>query len=158
MQKAYHYGLGRHATDIPPSAIPHVVKWIFLAQPFGVAAPILGRVAFCIYLMGIVGVTSPWKYYSLRALIVVQVILGIICVGIGYGQCGTHMSALWDFQDKTVHCLDANVLMYYAYVQSAVGCFADLYLTVVPAVIVRSLHLERRVKIGLSCLLCLSVL
>lgn len=157
MHEAFHYGWGRHEYYLDQPRRIQSTKWIFISQGHGVLSPMFGRVAFCVYLYNILGVSSPRKRQSLIATIVLQLAINISCTIMIYTQCGTNLQALWNPSVKAV-CLSADVQTNYGYVQSAINSLSDLYLTVLPALIVWGMQTKISIKLGLTALLSLSVL
>lgn len=97
-----------------------------------------------------------WKRNSLIAMIALQVLINVTCVIMIYAQCGSTVAALWGGAEAK--CLDPVVQTDYGYFQSAFNSASDLFLTILPAVVIWSLQLRPLVKAGLSVLLCLSIL
>ncbi|KAK4546600.1 hypothetical protein LTR36_001817 [Oleoguttula mirabilis] len=155
MTEAFHYGWGRHAVYLSELDRTNATKWIFISQGFGVVSPMCGRLAFCIYMSYIIGRTSRWQLYSLHVVSGLQLTINIVCVVMIYTQCGVHVKALWG--GEIAVCLAASVQTDYGYFQSSFNSLSDLYLTILPAVILRSLQLRTSVKAGIAALLCLSV-
>ena len=156
MTEAYQYGWGRHSIYLSDSNRINATKWIFVSQGFGVISPMLGRLAFCFYLHYIVGRTSRWKLNSLYILGTLQLTINIVCIIMIFTQCGVHVKAVWG--GEAAVCLSANVQTDYGYFQSVFNSLSDLYLTILPAVIVWNLQLKTSVKAGIAALLCLSIL
>ena len=152
--ESYQHGFGRHSIFLTSHQQINATKWIFISQGLGVVAPMFGRLSFCLYMLQIVGHSSVWQRWSLLVMMLLQFLINTSCVIMIYAQCGTHVSALWGTEMAT--CLDPIYQTNYGYFQSAFNSFADLYLTLLPALIIWNLEIKPLVKAGLSFLLCLS--
>ncbi|KAK1807303.1 hypothetical protein LTR12_018351 [Friedmanniomyces endolithicus] len=155
MTIAYHYGWGRHTQYLSDYQILNAVKWISVSQGMGVVAPALGRISFCLFMLQIVGLTSRWKRLSLHVTWMSQILINTVCVVMIYTQSGVHVSALWGAE--RAKCLDPSVQTIYGYFQSGFNSLSDLYLTILPAIVIWNLQTQTTLKAGLSALLCLSI-
>lgn len=89
----------------------------YLGQTFGLSATCVGRVAFSIYLLGVLR-AARWQKAILWSLIAAQVITNILSLLIMFLQCPGQGSAIWNMPGKQ-KCWDVRVQAYYAYFQ---GC------------------------------------
>lgn len=125
------------------------------------------------FLLWVSGSDPKIKRWPLYVCMAVQVVVNFVQVFLALAQCGTHLSALWDFTiGYYTFCWNPIIQTYYGYFSgcestqllfviptdtvSAVNTVADLFLTVYPAIIVQHVALTLKSKIGLWLLLCLS--
>ena len=170
-----HNGLGRPASMLSPYQMMQVLKFIYIQIPLATFSGACGRIAFAIFLLGIVGKIYSWQKVALQIIIALQVVVSIIVTIQLVAHCGTNMDALWDPSlAAEAHCQSLSVQENLGYLQtgnvpnitgsgtnahgpSAVNCVCDLCLTIIPLFIVKALRgLQLRARIGLVALLCLS--
>lgn len=107
------YGLGRHTSDISKSDASTVIEYDYLAQTFGIAASCTGRLAFAIYIVGILGVQGIHRIV-LWALMSAQLATNIMSILIMFLQCPGHGSAIWNWPQGG-GCWNPRVQAYYGY-------------------------------------------
>ncbi|RJE18317.1 hypothetical protein PHISCL_09344 [Aspergillus sclerotialis] len=107
------YGLGRHTSDISKSDASTVIQYDYLAQTFGIAASYTGRLAFAIYIVGILGVQGIHRI-ALWALMCAQLATNLISILIMFLQCPGHGSAIWNWPQGG-GCWHPRVQAYYGY-------------------------------------------
>ena len=130
-----------------------------------------GRLSFILLMLQLFG-TNKWSRRALWSLFAIQFIFNGIVVCCLYVQC-KDIRSLWDFSIPST-CWNADVqtvsvqsswppsiyltLQYLGYAHTAFNGATDLFLTCLPATILWSLQMKRSLKIGLCCLLSLSLL
>ncbi|KAI9706884.1 MAG: hypothetical protein M1820_004663 [Bogoriella megaspora] len=139
----------------------------------------LGRISFASFLLAVLGPTDRWFRISLWVIIVVQVLQDAAIIIELFTQCGTHTSALWDPNLNPAElCIPLTLQTFLAYFSSgtpasnhlfmgvghkanyqflAFNSLSDLWLTILPALVLRSLSLHRNTKWALAAVLCLSL-
>ncbi|KAJ5661037.1 uncharacterized protein N7484_000409 [Penicillium longicatenatum] len=173
---AVHYGFGKSSANIGLAHQIEVMKFATVLQAFLIVATGVGRCAFILYLLGIVG-TERKHWLILWFFIALQIIINGISVILMFTQC-PDIRALWNPEYST-GCLPASVQRDYAVVQTCKACldqaikkpanisprsspalnsFTDLYLAVFPLFKFWSLNLRLPVKISLIFLLSLGLL
>jgi len=152
--RACYWGLGRHIYYLSPDQITNVVKYIILMIAPGVLAVALGRISFCLFLLSAVGVTRIVRVI-LWTLLILQALVNVTQIILEYSSCGLHIAALWD---PTIHvkCIPFKSISDYLYFLSAWNTSTDLFLTILPAYLLKDLSIEFRRKIIAIILLCLS--
>jgi hypothetical protein len=174
------YGFGRHVWDINPDHTATVIMYDYLAQTFGIAGGTLGRIAFIVFVVGLLGTRKAYRVI-LWVLVALQIVTNGMFIIILFVQCPGHASAIWS-QDGKGKCWDVRVQAYYGYYQGCTWCHSfrynclnlkklltlastaafnsatDLYLAVFSTYIFWNLNLKLRVKLGLVTLLGLGLL
>ena len=92
--------------------------------------------------------------------IVLQAITNIGSVISFYTQCGAHLEVFWTPSEQKLaplYCFDPVVQTKSGYAVGAFNCLTDAFLTVLPAILIDHTKLSLKRKLGLACLLCLSV-
>jgi hypothetical protein len=121
---AVHHGFGRPVGVLEPSDISKVIEYDYFTQSFGIAGGTLGRVAFILYIIGLLGVTTSHRVI-LWALVVLQPIVNLVFILIIFLQCPGHASGIWAHSGK-VKCWSPRVQAYYGYF---LGCKKALFLS-----------------------------
>ena len=157
---ARKYGLGRHfATLTPEDQQMSLFYIIALCEPLSIIACFLGRISFALFLLYIVGPTDTKKRLALWSVIVIQVVVTLVTLIQVYSQCGSHITALWNFEAASkATCQSPEVQTLIGYVQSAFNSACDIALTVLPALVLWKLNMPLDQKLGLGACLTLSIL
>lgn len=150
------------------------MRYAFLLPGWGIASPMFGRISFCLYMLDFV-VHNKIIKIILWLSIVCQLLFNVATIVVVYSQCGSHFDAIWD-PSISAHCLSPSVQTNVSYFQcgkfdimsypnavrdwraKAWNSFTDLYLTIIPAVLLRTLRIERVKKFTIIFLLSLSIL
>jgi hypothetical protein len=150
------------------------MKALSLCQGWGIASAMLGRIAFCFYLLQFIATTHRFHAAILYFLIGSQALVNALCIILIYAQCGSQVAALWD-HGIPASCWSRLVQRDFGYFQCcmsppktarfssaneipAVNTLADLCLTILPATLVWDMTLTRLKKLGVSILLGASLL
>ena len=159
--QAYHHGLGRHLYYLTEAQLSEAFRFGFFSLAWGFLSPMAGRISFCIFMFWVAGTDPRMKRWPVYCFMVLQVIVNVVAVLVAYLQCGTHLSILWTpelLNEMPHYCLDPGVQTYYGYFQGSFNTLTDLFLTVLPALVVWHTKMSMRAKLALASLLCLSVL
>ncbi|KAJ9618727.1 hypothetical protein H2203_008931 [Taxawa tesnikishii (nom. ined.)] len=117
LDRAHHYGLGRHSKFLSDINFILCHKWITLSEGCGILAPTFGRMSFSVYLLGLIGYASIRLRWALIACIVSQFVTNGITTALVYLQCGTHVAAIWDPR-VPANCLDPSLQNKWGYFHS----------------------------------------
>ncbi|OBT77257.1 hypothetical protein VF21_04112 [Pseudogymnoascus sp. 05NY08] len=149
------HGLGQHVWYLPPARVPKVIIFDYVTQALGLSASCLGRVAFTIYLLQLLG-SSRTQRVMLWILITTQVVTNVVSILIMFLQCPGHGSAIWDRPNQT-KCWGVHVQAYFGFFQGSVNSVTDLYLAAFPTYIFWNLKMKLKAKLGLMALLGLGI-
>ncbi|KAJ5777958.1 hypothetical protein N7520_001204 [Penicillium odoratum] len=94
---------------------------------------------------------------GLWTLFAAQIVTNGITVVCLYAQC-TNIVLLWDSNEGSGTCWNADVQTYLGYAHSAFNGVTDISLTFFPAYMIRNLQMNRWTKLGVGVLLGLSIL
>jgi hypothetical protein len=170
--RGVHWGLGRHIYYLTPIQIQNAIEYVVLMDAPVIVACTLGRTSFCLFLLNTVGAKKSVRVI-LWVTIVLQAIINATHILLLYCSCGLQMDALWDL---SIHakCLSYSSMTDYLYFLgglypfsysasksladylTAWNAFTDLFLTILPAYLLKDLNVERRKKIIIMILLCIS--
>ncbi|CAG7918817.1 unnamed protein product [Penicillium olsonii] len=147
-------GFGQHVWDIQPQ-VPSVIMYDYLAQAFGIVGGTLGRIAFIVFIVGLLGTRRLYRVI-LWGLVGLQLVTNLVLIVILSVQCPGHASAIWAPSGKN-NCWDVRVQAYYGYYQGSFNSATDFYLATFSTCIFWNLNLRLRAKLGLVALLGLGI-
>lgn len=98
------------------SKIVNVLKFVMISMPFGVFAPLLGRISFILFLLSSVITAHNPRRKWLWVLIGLQLVINIIPCILQFTQCEP-ASALWDPLSLIQKCQGAVVVQKFGYFQ-----------------------------------------
>ncbi|KAJ0416691.1 hypothetical protein BJY00DRAFT_316570 [Aspergillus carlsbadensis] len=151
------YGLGACIVDLNYQQIVNVLKYAMISLPFGVIAPLLGRISFILFLLNSVITVHKLRRKLLWGLIVLQTILNIIPCILQFTQCDP-VEALWDPLQLLDGCQGAIAVLRFGYFLGGFNGLTDFSLTIAGLVVIASLKMRRSSKIVLCVILSLSSL
>ncbi|OQO07149.1 hypothetical protein B0A48_07717 [Cryoendolithus antarcticus] len=161
ISRTVHYGLGRHLAFIPAAQREGALRTGFISLAFGHFAPMFGRISFCITLLYLTATDARMRAWPTIVIIGLQVLINAIAVGLVFGQCGNEIDILWTPGKQLLYyqkCWVATIQTKYGYFQGSFNTATDLYLTVVPALLIAHSRLSKKAKAELALFLCLSSL
>ncbi|KAL5343245.1 hypothetical protein BJX70DRAFT_394245 [Aspergillus crustosus] len=151
------WGLGGSFTSLNYTQTVNVLKYVMISMPFGVIAPLLGRVSFILFLLTSVITVHKLRRKLLWVLIALQVVINVIPCIVQFTQCDP-VDALWNPLLLISHCQGAIVVLRYGYFQGAFNALTDLILIMIGLAVIISLKMRRSNKIVLCSILSLSLL
>ncbi|PVH91859.1 hypothetical protein DM02DRAFT_544973 [Periconia macrospinosa] len=153
---AFYLGLGRHINYIPPSQVPSCFKWLWAAEPSNLFALFTVRVSIALFFLRLI----PTHHKTSRRIIWVTIgalAVSDIYVTINYFIQCRPIRKVW-LPDTPGSCI-SNVLYEAApWLYQAVSILSDVVLVSVPLLMLKSLKMPSRTKIGVMCLCGLGVL
>lgn len=160
ISRAVHYGMGRHIIFIPAQQREHTLRDGVISLAWGFLSPMAGRVSFLITMLFLAKTDAKVKRWPIYIFIFLQLAVNIVVLIIFYTQCGREIDILWLASKQNLwatKCWDPRIQTDLGYFQGSINVATDLYLTVLPAVLIEHTRLSRKSKIGLVFLLCLSI-
>lgn len=118
-----HYGLGRHIMYLTPFQIVNALKWQTIAEPLGIMSPTIGRIAFAVYMLKLVGLDRR-KIWTLYFCIVFSAVVNLLCIILIFVQC-EHVQSIYDTHVPG-WCWSKNVQADYGYFQGVCLFFIPL--------------------------------
>lgn len=153
--------MGRHMLDLTTDNRNHALRSGIISLGWGILAPMVARVSFCVTLLYLAGTDTNVKKWPIWIFIVVQLVSNIASVIAFYAQCGSNLDIYWTPSKiammKTA-CWNPAVQTKLGYFAGSINCVTDAFLTVLPAVLIEHTKLSWKRKIGLACLMCLSAI
>lgn len=157
---AWQHGLGRHFQTLTPDQQQTTLYYTAgYLEIFAIVTCMFGRISFCILLLHIIGPSDKIKKWTLWSVIAVQLAITTATVVQIYAQCGSQVTALWDYSVAAqANCQSPQVQTIIGFVQSGINSLCDVVLTVTPVMILWNLQMPTGQKIGLGAMLTLSIL
>ncbi|RHZ58733.1 uncharacterized protein CDV56_106932 [Aspergillus thermomutatus] len=144
------YGYGRPDATVPEPDAMLARKFYIIGQGFLIGCTAMGRAAFVLYLLAILG-GQKWQRIILTALAVMEVIFNFVAIILIFASCSP-VSMLWDYTVVGT-CQPDSIQVDWGYFQSVFNTFVDLYLAVVPTYIFWHLKLKVAIKLSLIALM-----
>ncbi|CAK4033832.1 Hypothetical predicted protein [Lecanosticta acicola] len=158
---AISHGLGRHFAHLSFPELASTIKFGAWSLLPGFLSPVLGRLSFCCTVLWLARTDPRMPLWPIYFFIALQIILNALGMILFYVQCGPDLDTFWTIS-KELHyddyCWSPLVQTKYQYAMGAFNTLFDLFLAIVPAILIEHSRLSRKSKIGLACLLCLSLL
>ncbi|KAL3461997.1 hypothetical protein BJX64DRAFT_299804 [Aspergillus heterothallicus] len=151
------YGLGTSVAELTYQQIVNVLKYAMISMPFGVFAPLLGRISFMLFLLSSVITVHKLRRKLLWGLIVLQTVINLIPCILQFTQCDP-VEALWNPLQLIARCQGAMVVLRFGYFQGAFNALTDLILIMIGLAVIISLKMRMSNKIVLGAILSLSSL
>ncbi|GAB7359185.1 hypothetical protein MBLNU230_g5252t1 [Neophaeotheca triangularis] len=154
-------GLGRHYLYLNDYEKEWSVRWGLLCLIWGFTSPMAARVSYCITLLFLSGTDPLVKKWPTWVFIALQIIFNLGAVVICCVQCGLHLDILWKPEKMPMwdeYCWDPVVQRDYVYFLGAFNTLTDVFLAVLPAMLIIHTTWPLKTKIGLGLVLCLSIL
>ncbi|KAI9695654.1 MAG: hypothetical protein M1820_008501 [Bogoriella megaspora] len=154
-------GLGRHIYYLSDANYPDTLRVGFFSLAWGFLSPLAGRLGFMVFLLFVAGTDPLIKKWWLYVFMSLQLVINVVAVIVAYAWCGNELYILWNpkkqdlFNEK---CFNPVIQTNYGYFQGSFNTLTDLFLTILPALIVWHTKLSFNAKIATGCLLCLSIL
>lgn len=95
---ATHHGLGYHFEGLSAEQQQAALKWtIGYIELFAVITCMFGRMSYCVFLLLLLAPSDMPKKMVLWSVIAVQIAINLVVVVQVYAQCGSKVTALWDY-------------------------------------------------------------
>ncbi|KUJ17169.1 uncharacterized protein LY89DRAFT_73041 [Mollisia scopiformis] len=149
-----HYGTGQHAVDLPPADIPVGLKWWWACEPVYVLSNMCLKFSIGVMLLRIT-VARTHKIIIWTVVVVLEV-YGAFYFFLFVLQCRPSAYFWTRYTGGKGTCIDPTITVDATYVYSAVSCWADWTLAIIPVFIVWNLQMNIRTKVGLSFILAMA--
>ncbi|KEQ66135.1 uncharacterized protein M437DRAFT_27638, partial [Aureobasidium melanogenum CBS 110374] len=149
--------LGRLQPGLSSYPAPQFARALYISHALGFMAPLFGRISFCLYMLRILDISLLTKL-AMRALIVLQLVVNLMMTVLVFTQCGS-FEALWKHGLKpgVPSCIRHDVLRVIALSVVTFNALTDLYMTILPTVVVWKIQaMTARKKCGIAVVLGLS--
>ncbi|KAK4549419.1 hypothetical protein LTR36_006416 [Oleoguttula mirabilis] len=164
VSKAVSTGMGRHMMYLTPDQREDTFRIGALTLVWAFLSPMTGRIGFCVTLLFLTGTDPGVKRWPIWVVIFLQLAVNISTIIVFYTQCGGNVDIMWRIASTgnaalyLEKCENYHVQTDYGYFQGSFNTLTDAFLTALPAILIEHTRLSVRAKLGLSLLLCLSVL
>ncbi|PVH82384.1 hypothetical protein DL98DRAFT_388808, partial [Cadophora sp. DSE1049] len=151
-----HHGTGQHATNLPPTEIPVGLKWWWACEPVYVLSNIALKLSIGVMLIRI-AVAKKHKIIIWTVVVVFEV-YGAFYFFLFVLQCRPSAYFWTQYTGGKGTCIDPTITVDATYAYSAISCWTDWTLAIIPMFIVWNLQMNIRTKIGLSLILAMAAL
>lgn len=120
-----------------------------------------GRLSFSCTLLYLIDTDARIKSWPVYASIFMQAAINIIGVIAFYSQCGSEVDAFWTLEKQLRFdeiCWNPRIQTDYGYFMGSWNTVTDVYLAVLPAILIHHTTMSLKRKVGVAALLCLSFL
>ncbi|MCJ1343544.1 hypothetical protein MMC31_001739 [Peltigera leucophlebia] len=152
--RSVNWGFGKHIYYLSREQVSQAIKYQYMAQPFAYMALVFGRVSFAVSLLMIIA-TNKLRRWILYGLIIGQLLINIIFICLGLGQCSPP-AKYWN-PSIPGSCMSPRVIVAAGYVQGSWNIFTDFALALLPGVIISNLNMKISLKVGLVVLMSLGI-
>ncbi|TVY40375.1 Satratoxin biosynthesis SC1 cluster protein [Lachnellula occidentalis] len=147
---AYH-GSGVHTTHLDPANVPIGVEWWWVCEPVYVVANMGLKASIGVLLLKI-AVSKIHRAIIWTVLIVTEVYC-VVFFFLFVFQC-TPVNYFWTrYSGATGHCINPIITINAVYAYSAISCWADWTISILPVFLVWNLQMNSRTKVSVACIL-----
>lgn len=137
---------------------PKFAEYLYLCHAVGFMAPLFSRISFCLYMLRVLSTTSATRKRTIYGFIALQLAVNVPVSIFVFTQCGS-FKTLWQhgLMEPSPSCVRHRTIKVLAMVAVIINAATDLYLTILPAVVVWSIKvMTARARLGLVATLGLS--
>ncbi|KAF2153680.1 hypothetical protein K461DRAFT_319926 [Myriangium duriaei CBS 260.36] len=150
MERALRYGLGHHTIDLSYHQITKVIEFTVLYLSLFILSTTFAKFSTIALLVPVQGIQSPARVYGLYAIGVLQAVFAIPLVFLIIFECDP-VPRLWNVMGPG-SCPRKELTHQWALAQGAISAFVDFALAAWPLLMVPSLKVSFKTKVGF-CLL-----
>ncbi|KAI9652253.1 MAG: hypothetical protein M1831_007101 [Alyxoria varia] len=144
------YGIGQHTWELSRDQADLALQWNWVMQAFQIFNYAFGKASVVAFLLELQGPTHPKKAWALKAVAVINFIVGCITPCMALLQCSPPQKLWKPYLEGT--CKPGPNLIQ-SYVQSAINAATDFGLAFYPSLIIWDLHMSRPLKLAISAIL-----
>ncbi|RYP62511.1 hypothetical protein DL771_009694 [Monosporascus sp. 5C6A] len=152
--KAYYLGLGKHDPSLTYDEMVMILKWSWISATPAILVSITARISASILLVRIFGSRAWFKWFMI-IFTGLQTAIASLLVIVVWVQVSP-IEGLWD-PLIPARRWDTRIQLDLAYLTQALFSFADLTYVLFPVIIIWSLHMPLRRRIGLCLLMAMSL-
>jgi len=145
------YGTGQHAAVIPPADIPVGLKWWWACEPVYVLSNMALKLSIGIMLMRIA--VSTIHKAIIWTVMVVHTAYGTFFFFLFVLQCRPSAYFWTRYTGGKGTCIDPNITVSATYGYSAVSCWTDWTMAILPVFLIWNLQMNIRTKISVALIL-----
>ncbi|KAG9670151.1 hypothetical protein KCU99_g6920, partial [Aureobasidium melanogenum] len=149
---------GTNPTEHSAFHSPKFAQYIYICHAVGFLAPLFSRISFCLYMLRVLSTTSATRKRCIYAFIALQLLVNVPMSILVFTQCGDFHN-LWGhgMAESAPSCVHHIVIKSAAITASVFNAVTDLFLTILPAMVVWSIKvMTPRARLGLVATLGLS--
>ncbi|KAG9857106.1 hypothetical protein KCU98_g1177, partial [Aureobasidium melanogenum] len=149
---------GTNPTEHSAFHSPKFAEYIYICHAIGFLAPLFSRISFCLYMLRVLSTTSATRKRCIYAFVTLQLLINVPMSILVFTQCGDFHN-LWGhgMAESAPSCVHHIVIKSAAITASVFNAVTDLFLTILPAMVVWSIKvMTPRARLGLVATLGLS--
>ncbi|KAI4716120.1 hypothetical protein E4T48_07683 [Aureobasidium sp. EXF-10727] len=138
---------------------PKFAEYLYLSHAVGFMAPLFSRISFCLYMLRVLSTASASRKRCIHAFIGLQLLVNVPVSIFVFTQCGS-FHTLWEhgLVEPASSCVRHDTIKDLALVAVIFNALTDVFLTVLPAVVVWSIKvMTPRARMGIVATLGLSL-
>ncbi|CZT16555.1 uncharacterized protein RCC_02389 [Ramularia collo-cygni] len=154
-------GYGQHIGSLSQVDMIDTVLLGSLVMLFGALSAMAGRISFCCTLMFLIKTDPRIRTWHVYVCIVFQLALNVTGIIVLFTQCGRTLDHVWEGEQSSNYydfCSNPTMQTYLKYAVGAGNASTDLYLAILPAILISHTKTSLKAKLGMASLLCLSAL
>ncbi|KAE8447375.1 hypothetical protein EG329_010789 [Mollisiaceae sp. DMI_Dod_QoI] len=151
--KGVQYGTGQHFANLPPENIPIALKWWWCSELAYISSTAVFKASICIFLFRICVTRS--QIFTIWLVLGVVTAYSVFYFFLVIFQCSPVAYFWTQYLGASGHCIHASAITGTSYAHSAVSCWADWTLGILPVFLVWNLSMNTRTKISVALILAL---
>jgi hypothetical protein len=150
------HGTGVRREKLSDESAQTALHFWFFCEVFYTVSTCMLKIAVGFFLLRIT--VSPTHIWIIRLIMVVSAIVGVAYTSVVIFQCKP-VSFWWDL-DPTHKgtCLSSTLVMNFTFVVSGLNAFADWVFAMLPVLIVKDLHMKKRMKVVVAGVIALAAM
>lgn len=148
------HGTGVRREKLSDERAETALHFWFFCEIFYTLSTCMLKIAVGLFLLRIT--VAPIHIWIIRFIMLVSAIVGVAYTSVVIFQCKP-VSFWWDLNpNHTGTCLSATLVMNFTFVVSGLNAFADWVFTILPVLIVKDLHMKKRMKVVVAGVIALA--
>jgi len=150
------HGTGVRREKLSDEQAQTALHFWFFCEIFYTLSTCMLKIAVGFFLLRIT--VAPMHIWLIRFIMVVSAIVGVAYTSVVIFQCKP-ISFWWDLNpNHTGTCLSGTLVMNFTFVVSGLNAFADWVFAMLPVLIVKDLHMKKRMKVVVAGVIALAAI
>jgi hypothetical protein len=150
------HGTGVRREKLSDEQAQTALHFWFFCEIFYTLSTCMLKIAVGFFLLRIT--VAPMHIWLIRFIMVVSAIVGVAYTSVVIFQCKP-ISFWWDLNpNHTGTCLSGTLVMNFTFVVSGLNAFADWVFAMLPVLIVKDLHMKKRMKVVVAGVIALAAM
>ncbi|KAL3424535.1 integral membrane protein [Phlyctema vagabunda] len=153
---AEHHGSGKHIGNIPPADVPLGLKWWWACEPVYVLSNMALKFSIGIFLLRI-AVARTHRIIIWTTVAVIE-IYSVVFFFLFVLQCRPSKYFWTRYTGGSGTCMNPKITVDATYVYSAISCWSDWTLAIIPVFLVWNLQMNSRTKLVVAVILAMGAI